>query len=594
MIAKIRTGSFLKGAFQYNIGKVEEGKAAFFYSSMFKNNFPAPDFKAMQKELSEIISFCPSVSKPVFHTSLNFSPDEHLDDETLQLVINDYMEKIGYGNTPYVVFKHTDVNHQHVHIISINIEKKANGRYGKIPDNYLHLRSQAISRALEKKYNLIVATDKKEKRKVEIPNLKQYGEVDTFSQIGEVVDYIFNRYIFYDLIGLNSLLKSYNLVCFKNTSRSGEPYYKFTFQHQGKNIGVGGTAKQLGLNYSFNQINELFYNNKVKTAQIIEKFEFFRKELLDNYFCLSMEDFNKIMLKSGYMSIDNDRYLNIEKRVVVSRHSLGFPKRFINEVSLKKEYFTHITKSATAYRKKMNIFHESTMYLSPDLINGFRTFFKREPTHLSNRQKQVLLDNFLMYKQNRKNEILKKEEEKDLKLVQKMFRYTQALNLDWQTTKALLEKFHVHIRENGIFISNSTDTVLHELKYSDLGFYQNHHYGNNNKFAQLNSLTEHEFLVIEAAVNNKPCYLDYGVKWENIKPFIPEDYAQRYNLESQLTDRVYSEPVSGNNEDINTSDVISRPLLGATDNYMPAKRKKKDDDEDDELCRRRRRKRRKI
>lgn len=70
MIAKIKTGKFFKGTFIYNLDKVEEGKAAFFYSSMFKKENPS--FDEMGAELLEISQMCPNVTNPVFHASLNF------------------------------------------------------------------------------------------------------------------------------------------------------------------------------------------------------------------------------------------------------------------------------------------------------------------------------------------------------------------------------------------------------------------------------------------------------------------------------------------------------------------------------------------
>lgn len=60
------------------------------------------------------------------------------------------MERMGYGNQPYIVFKHTDIDRTHIHIVStcVGIDGK------KIPDAYDHPRSMAICRDLETKYNL--------------------------------------------------------------------------------------------------------------------------------------------------------------------------------------------------------------------------------------------------------------------------------------------------------------------------------------------------------------------------------------------------------------------------------------------------------
>src|SRR5699024_11511063 len=63
---------------------------------------------------------------------------------------------MGYGNQPYVVFKHTDIERTHIHIVTVCV-----GLDGKkLRDSYDHPRSMAICRDLEQMYNLIPATEK--------------------------------------------------------------------------------------------------------------------------------------------------------------------------------------------------------------------------------------------------------------------------------------------------------------------------------------------------------------------------------------------------------------------------------------------------
>lgn len=100
------------------------------------------------------------------------------------------MQRLEYGRVPYAVFKHSDTNYQHVHIISTNIENR-NGKYKIIRDSHLHRRSQAISRKIEKEYGLIVATEVNKKRRELgklIPDLKKYGEVEIYEHLRNVAD----------------------------------------------------------------------------------------------------------------------------------------------------------------------------------------------------------------------------------------------------------------------------------------------------------------------------------------------------------------------------------------------------------------------
>ncbi len=54
----------------------------------------------------------------VFHTSLNPAPEDKLTDEQLREIASEYMERMGYGRQPYIVFKHRDIDREHLHIVS--------------------------------------------------------------------------------------------------------------------------------------------------------------------------------------------------------------------------------------------------------------------------------------------------------------------------------------------------------------------------------------------------------------------------------------------------------------------------------------------
>ena len=86
----------------------------------------------------------------VFHASLNPSPEDRLTDEQLRKIACEYMERMGYGNQPYIVFKHKDIERQHLHIVSLRVDEQ--GR--KLPHDFEARRSMEILRDLERKYNL--------------------------------------------------------------------------------------------------------------------------------------------------------------------------------------------------------------------------------------------------------------------------------------------------------------------------------------------------------------------------------------------------------------------------------------------------------
>ena len=86
----------------------------------------------------------------VFQVSLNPSPEDRLTDGQFRDIAQEYMERMGYGNQPYIVFKHKDISREHLHIVSLRVDEQ--GR--KLPHDFEARRSMEILRDLERKYGL--------------------------------------------------------------------------------------------------------------------------------------------------------------------------------------------------------------------------------------------------------------------------------------------------------------------------------------------------------------------------------------------------------------------------------------------------------
>lgn len=103
--------------------------------------------------------------KPIIHISLNPHPDDVLSDSQLADIAKEYMDKLGYGNQPYMVYKHEDIARHHIHIVSIRVDDTGK----KINDKFEHIRSKQITRELEQKYGLHPA---EKKQAADRPELK--------------------------------------------------------------------------------------------------------------------------------------------------------------------------------------------------------------------------------------------------------------------------------------------------------------------------------------------------------------------------------------------------------------------------------------
>jgi hypothetical protein len=100
----------------------------------------------------------PKIAKPVAHISLDFSvQDKHrLTDQFMAGIAQEYMGKMGYRHTQYIIVRHHDTDHPHIHIVINRIDN--NGT--RISDQNEKLRNVKICMELTKKHCLYISTGK--------------------------------------------------------------------------------------------------------------------------------------------------------------------------------------------------------------------------------------------------------------------------------------------------------------------------------------------------------------------------------------------------------------------------------------------------
>ena len=208
MIAKISATENLGGALGYNFKKVEKGEVSILLAAeLYQSNDGNYTMEDVLADMQALIPKKCRTKKTVFHCSLNPHPDEKLSDETLMQIAKEYMEALGYGKQPYIVFKHNDIAREHIHIVSLRVD----GEGKKINDRFEKRRSKKITDASERKYNLIPSSKVSEKAVTETP------KVDTTKgnikeQVASVVRTVLKRYKFCSLGELNAILSAYNLT----------------------------------------------------------------------------------------------------------------------------------------------------------------------------------------------------------------------------------------------------------------------------------------------------------------------------------------------------------------------------------------------
>lgn len=221
MVAKINIGSNLYGALAYNQEKVDEGLGKILGSNLV---FEPTDGQFNVSEcMNDFMQFVPAhfrTEKPVFHVSLNPHPDDRLTDDQLTDIGREYMERLGYGNQPYLIFKHEDIGREHLHIVSLRVD--SNGR--KIDDYKEHERSKEITEHLERKYNLNPAEGQKRSEQWELTPVDA-SKGDLKKQITAVIKPLASMYHFQSMGEYKAVLSLYNInVEELKGEAKGKPY----------------------------------------------------------------------------------------------------------------------------------------------------------------------------------------------------------------------------------------------------------------------------------------------------------------------------------------------------------------------------------
>ena len=208
MIAKISATENLGGALGYNFKKVEKGEASILLAAEL---YQSKDGRyTMEDVIADMEALIPKkcrTKKAVFHCSLNPHPDEKLSDETLMQIAREYMEALGYGNQPYIVFKHNDIAREHIHIVSLRVDSRGQ----KINDKFEKRRSKKITDALEKRFGLIPSSKVADKAVEETPKIDT-TQRNIKKQVASALRIVLKHYRFCSLGELNAILSKYNLA----------------------------------------------------------------------------------------------------------------------------------------------------------------------------------------------------------------------------------------------------------------------------------------------------------------------------------------------------------------------------------------------
>ena len=270
MVVKIKSPHSLKRVLNYNEKKVQKGQAECINAGNYLLEPRQMKFHHKLERLQNLITLNERTKKTnTLHISLNFDPSEKHSKELLTSIAQTYMDKIGFGKQPYLVYQHTDAGHPHIHIVTTNIQAD-----GKRIDTYNIGRNQSekARKEIEQDFGLVKAQGKKNQPLGEISPVNvqkaQYGKSETRRSITNVLDAVINQFKYTSLAELNAILKQYNVVADRGNEkgriyRTNGLLYKL-LDEKGNKIGVPIKASLIYSQPTLKNLEKKFTENEIK------------------------------------------------------------------------------------------------------------------------------------------------------------------------------------------------------------------------------------------------------------------------------------------------------------------------------------------
>ena len=265
MVARIKCGKSMRGAIAYNELKVAKGDAELIHASKFGLAVAGLSTNQKLQRFNSLFKLNQRVKTNTVHISLNFDPSERFEKGELKAICQAYLDKIGFGDQPYLLYRHDDAAHPHVHILTTNIQR--DGRRINL-HNIGRIRSETARKAVEAEFGLVKAEGRGKEKKTELKTITHavYGKTQTKRGIANVVTGVIRDYKFTSLNELNAVLNHYNVAVdrgHENTNMKKHHGLVYSLTKNGKRIGVPIKASSIDRQATYQFLVEHFKLNRV-------------------------------------------------------------------------------------------------------------------------------------------------------------------------------------------------------------------------------------------------------------------------------------------------------------------------------------------
>ncbi|HET6255224.1 MAG TPA: relaxase/mobilization nuclease domain-containing protein [Puia sp.] len=278
MVSIVESSQNPRATVLYNEVKLSDEQAIFLGAFNYWQDDHQLTLEAKLQRLYDLISLNERSLASTIHISLNFHPDEYLEDRKMRLIARDFLRAIDFGDQPALIYRHLDAGHPHAHIVTVNIRPDGTRiDNDKRAPHYL----QKVCADLGRRHFLVPARIDRTisinqwKRECQNPVRVEYGKSPTKTSIEDVLAHVLPKYNYTTLGELNAVLSLYRVQADPGSihgqmHQSGGLYYRL-IDDRGIKVGAPIKASSLENRPTLTYLEQRFSGNSLARYDLLER-----------------------------------------------------------------------------------------------------------------------------------------------------------------------------------------------------------------------------------------------------------------------------------------------------------------------------------
>jgi hypothetical protein len=273
MVARINTVRSTAKPLAYNEEKVAKGKAECIHTGNFLQSKERLTYEEKLHRFQRLNELNSRSQVRMLHATLNFSPKERISNEELAGIADRYMKGLKIEDQPYLVYRHHDANHPHIHIVSSLIRPDGS----RVNTHRMGVDlSKPTCKAIETEFHLL-PSGHRQNTQLPIPESTQRLDPASSEPVSEAVNRVtatvMKHYHFTDLAEYNAILRTHNVTAETGAPGSKTHRYKGLYyvalDDHGNRVSPPIMASQLPCRPTQNKLNKRYIEGWMQREKLL-------------------------------------------------------------------------------------------------------------------------------------------------------------------------------------------------------------------------------------------------------------------------------------------------------------------------------------